>query len=409
MWKNRCLARVASGEAPAAIILLYEAGSPMMSSLLPASHCVPELSHGRYRLPTARRALLALLVSLLSVTALGQTKPDKSPSYLFRIEHIRPDDDVCALVRGDGQFHYERNRGDKDTILEGDLPPAVLEQLIRIVSGDELFQLRQENIPQPLIVSRDFDELLLSVLRPGQWQNLRFPTPETRQPFENSLDPLMKWLDSVAKEKHHQLDEFAGRNNCQPPGEITLKTRPSKTPNETSSPSATDSPTGPALVPHYFFKSIENQSTANQVQRTCFLLHDSTHYHFERRSQQFGKHDVQSLIIEGSLDAPDAAKLKAMLDSPDWKDASYEEAPAGMPVRSGEIGFFFIPRGNRIQKLTFWHYVGPGKSVLTGASPVSENHSELLQAYENWLQFSVDTINAKPLSVTAGNDCAVEP
>jgi len=370
-----------------------------------ASGCPP-------RLRPARLGILLVILVIVVPVAFTQAPPPNvptPPSYLFRIEHIRPDDDVCALVRGDGQFHYERNRGDRDTILEGDLPPAVLEQLIRIVSDDELFQLRPANIPQPLIVSRDFDELLLSVLRPGQWQNLRFPTPETRQPFENSLDPLMKWLDSVAKEKHHQLDEFAGRNNCQPPGEITLKTRPSKTPNETSFPSATDSPTAPAPVPHYFFKSIENQSTANQVQRTCFLLHDSTHYHFERRSQQFGKHDVQSLTIEGSLDPRGAAKLKAMLDSPEWKDASYEEAPTGMPVRSGEIGFFFIPRGNKIQKLTFWHYVGPGKSVLTGASPVSENHSELLQAYENWLQFSVDTMNAKPLSVTAGNDCAVEP
>jgi hypothetical protein len=362
------------------------------------------------RKPTPLVRLLILVV-ISAVPAVGQaTYADahSSPSYLFRIEHIRSDDDVCALVRGDGQFHYERNRGDKATILEGDLPTAVLGQLIRIVSGDELFRLRQENIPQPLIVSRDFDELLLSVLRPGQWQNLRFQTPETRQPFENSLDPLMRWLDSVAREKHRQLEEFAGKNNCQPPGEITLKTRPGKTPADASGPSTpSSSPVPPPL--NYLLRSVENQSSDNLVERTCFLLYDTSRYHMEKSSQQYGKRDVRTLIIEGSLEPPDFKKLESMLDSTEWKDNVYQEPPTGMPVRSGTIAFFFIPRGDKVQKLTFWNFVGPGRSLRTNAPPVSANHPDLLQNYENWLQFSVDTINAKPLPVTATNDCTVQP
>jgi hypothetical protein len=356
-------------------------------------------------------ASLAVITFLLNgaVPALGETSKSESgePSYLFRIERIRPSEDVCALVRGDGQFHYERDRGDKDTIFEGSLARPVLEQLIHVVSADQLFHLRQENIPHPLIVSRDFDELLLSVLRPGQWQNLRFQTPETRQPFDAVLDPLMSWLDSLPKEKHHRVDEFAGRNNCRPAGQIALKTRPAKTGNENGT---TD--TGPAASPtvplNYVSKSLETKISNSVVERTCLLVYNSGTYHMEKRSQKVGKHEIESLIIEGLMDPGDFAKLKSLVDSTEWRNDVYKEPPTGMQVREGTIALLHVPRGSHVQKLTFWHYVGPGRSVTSGA-PVSENETQLLQKYDSWLQFSIDTVNTKPLPVSSGNDCAVQP
>ena len=359
-------------------------------------------------------AVLSILamIALISCArpALGQSAnapASSEPSYLFRIQHARPTEDVCALVRGDGQFHYERDRGDKETIWEGTLPAPVLEDLIRIVSSDELFHLHQENIPKPLIENRDFDLLLLSVLRPGEWQNLRFPTPETREPFATSLNPLLNWLESVPKEKHQQLSEFAGRNNCAPPGEVTLKTRPSKSSNAESSDST--APKSVAQPPQYVMKSVENIYHANQAERICFLVQNTGNYHMEKRSQRYGTHDVESQIIEGALDPPDFAKLKAMLNHPEWREDAYKDPPTGMQVREGSIAFFDIPRLGEVQKLTFWNFTGAGRSVRTGSAPISQNHPDLLQTYETWLQFSIDTINAKPLPLTAANDCAVQP
>jgi hypothetical protein len=381
--------------------LLFDAASCIFdSSSVPTPH----------RTAAVPSILAMIMFASFALPALGQAAnpvASSEPSYLFRIQHARPSEDVCALVRGDGQFHYERDRGDKDTIWEGTLPAAVLENLIRIVSSDELFHLRQENIPQPLMENRDFDLLLLSVLRPGEWQNLRFPTPETRQPFAASLNPLLAWLDSVPKEKHQQLSEFAGRNNCAPPGEVTLRTRPSKSSNAGSS-----NPIAPASIAHlpqYVLKSVENVYMANQAERTCFLVQDTGSYHMERRSQRYGTHDVESKVIEGALDPPDFAKLKAMLNKPDWKEDVYKEPPTGMQVREGSIAFFDIPRGSEVQKLTFWNFTGAGRSLRTGSAPISQNHPDLLQTYETWLQFSIDTINAKPLPLTAANDCAVQP
>jgi hypothetical protein len=66
---------------------------------------------------------------------------------------------------------------------------ADLQKLERLLGADELFQLTQEKIVMPMITV-DNDKLLLSVLRPGYWQNLTLPDSESRKPLQQSLVPL---------------------------------------------------------------------------------------------------------------------------------------------------------------------------------------------------------------------------
>jgi hypothetical protein len=144
------------------------------------------------------RSVLAFFTVLLGTVAVqavhAQTNSgsgSNATAYLFRMERMRRAEDVCVLVRGDGQYHLERLFADRTDIFEGSLPPAELQELLRILDSDELFQLRQEKIETPLI-SSDFDELLVGVLRPEHWQNLRFPAPESRKPYQPLLNPLLK-------------------------------------------------------------------------------------------------------------------------------------------------------------------------------------------------------------------------
>ena len=119
------------------------------------------------------------------------------------MERMRAAEDTCVLLRGDGQYQLERLFADRTDIFEGSIPPAELQELQHVLDSDELFHLKQEKISAPLI-HYDFDQLLVGVLRPGYWQNLRFPDSESRKAYRQSLDPLLKWLDFSSQGKPHQ-------------------------------------------------------------------------------------------------------------------------------------------------------------------------------------------------------------
>src|SRR5438128_6340041 len=87
----------------------------------------------------------------------------------------------------------------KLTFSKGVLALADLQKLERLLGADELFQLTQEKIVMPMITV-DNDKLLLSVLRPGYWQNLTLPDSESRKPFQQSVVPLVKWLEEMEKQ-----------------------------------------------------------------------------------------------------------------------------------------------------------------------------------------------------------------
>jgi hypothetical protein len=144
--------------------------------------------------------------------------------YLLRMERLLSDQDVCVLVRRDGQYHLERLNSSGIRVFEGMLPNAMLESLENLLTKDRLFQLQQSEIAAPL-TTRDQDKVFVSVLRPAHWQNLEFDSTESRKPYEEFLNPLLKWLDHLQKEKAKELTEESGRNNCLPSREIKLQTR----------------------------------------------------------------------------------------------------------------------------------------------------------------------------------------
>lgn len=147
------------------------------------------------------------------------------PSYLLRLVHAHTYENVCVLVRGDGQYHLERETAQKTEIFEGMLTPAEFQHVEHWLSQDELFDLTDEKIVRPESVAHDV-QLILSVHRPGYWQNLTFPIASSWESFHESVVPLVQWLEEIRKVKNRvKLREEEARNNCLPPPKLELKTR----------------------------------------------------------------------------------------------------------------------------------------------------------------------------------------
>ncbi len=228
---------------------------------------------------------------------------------------MRPAEDVCVLLRGDGQYHLERLFANRTDIFEGSMSSVELQELRHVLDSDELFQLKQEKINNPLI-NYEFDQLLVGVLRPGYRQNLRFPGPESRQPYRQSLDPLLKWLDSLHKEKHIQLSDEAGRNNCLPPQKIELKTRPAETaapPVASSTQGASHQVLGQSAAVAFILRIMADHFSDGRMEKSCLVIYPEGGYHREISVQRPGSVVVTTSIFEDSLGNPELLDLNSSL------------------------------------------------------------------------------------------------
>jgi hypothetical protein len=155
----------------------------------------------------------------------AQDDSSTPPAYLMRLVHAHTYENVCVLVRGDGQYHLERETAQKTDIFEGTLPLPELQRVEHLLSANELFELAEDKTLKPASAGASV-QVILSVHRPGRWQNLTFPTPASWESFHESVVPLVAWLEELRKAKNRtKLREEIARNNCLPPPKLELKTR----------------------------------------------------------------------------------------------------------------------------------------------------------------------------------------
>ena len=145
--------------------------------------------------------------------------------YLVRVQRATPGNTICVLLRHDGQFHLETSHGDRTKVLEGSLPSAELLKVQRMLDSDGLPRLSQDKPASPK-TTHVSEILQISIFRTDHWQNLVFIDDNGSQPVPRSLGPLVNWLGSLHTQPHRELNEDEGKNNCQSPKKIELKTRP---------------------------------------------------------------------------------------------------------------------------------------------------------------------------------------
>jgi hypothetical protein len=320
--------------------------------------------------------------------AAAQDAAPSGPAYLLRLERLRGLDDACILVRSDGPYHLEKDAGDKVDVYEGDLAADSLPQLERWVSADELFQLTQDKIVAP-IFSQGKDELVLAVDRPGYWQNLTFPAPQTWQPYQKSVAPLSQWFDEMLNAKHRQKRrEEAARNNCIPPREIKLATRPA-------------APKGIA-IPDFVVVLRDMQVQNDAGSKACSIVYPDGRYHREVKTQKMNSPTVTTAVYEGRESGDDLRDLKSILANPDLVAARGQTLPSGGMMTEGEIVTVILPENHKLRAILFWRYAPAG---LMGAHHFDESGMKELDPLEQWVKAKIDARNDPPVANGTLNDC----
>ena len=310
-----------------------------------------------------------VLLAFIAVSwASGQTTPSPYP-YLLRLDHYGLDAHACALLQNTGAFHLEIDHGDEVKVFEGTISGGQLSNIQHDLNTDELALLSQQQIEEPILRTRH-DKLQVTIFRGDGWQDLYFRSSDSQQPFKQSLQPLVHWLDGLHRVPHRELSEDAGRNNCLPPTVIALQRRgvvPSPEQDNakikmqvfSSSAPSIMKPQSPQLTAmdsrpvqtllHLFSQEIKS----GNARERCFIVAEDGKFRLEDRVQKAGK-PVNTEVALGQMGAQDVQHLRQILDDPQLTKIKHREPPGGRNVPVPILGNMlelFIARPSGDQRI----------------------------------------------------------
>ncbi len=324
--------------------------------------------------------------------------------YLLRMERLRSGQDVCVLVQRNGQYHLERLHPYGIRVFEGKLPNGALAALESLLMKDRLLRLQQSDIDVPLITG-DLDNLFVSVLRPDHWQNLEFSSAESRKPYEEFLNPLLKWLDDLQKEKAKELTEESGRNNCLPPKEIQLQTR--------SGDKISSMHTEASTVSHaYILRTLTRRFDSSRIENSCVIIRDTGVYHV-RRSQQLARKETKTTVLDGTFSAEAINSLRVLIDANQLRKWPAENPPLAR-LQAATVTNLSIPREDRVQQITVWRYVftpatrNLGSLRSSDLPGIDDHGTGLIRPLDEWMKKNLPMEREIPTSNPANPQCLPE-
>jgi hypothetical protein len=323
---------------------------------------------------------------------------DEASASLLRLERASHLQSVCVLLNANGQYHLERHTTQKVRVFEGSITSNELRDIIRIVSDDQLYDLEQKQIPD-LMMKADDEHLVLDIHRPGAWQQLLFPDSASREPFRETVGPLVQWLDRVNKRKMHELSEEAGRNNCLPPSKAEFAQRRPVVPSTTQpKESASNAPApAPAISPvqeTYTLQMYDNRLEGYRMEASCLLVSNSGKYHLVKQSRTYNK-DIDTVVLDGTIAPPEQVALRAILDAPEMVNAPEDKEKGEVIMTGGSyLTDLSIPRGAKTQKVPAWRAYRIINHTMTRS--VDEHGTMLLAPLRQWIQATINEKNAVP-------------
>jgi len=335
---------------------------------------------------SVRDVIVGALICLCAANSHGQGTAGGEVKYLLRIEHMLPTEDTCALVREDGQYHFERLLRDNVEIFEDSLSSSVLQSLRDATGVTDLKALSQEKIRQPL-TNLTMDALILSIYRDGTWQNLRFPSTESRAPYAEMLTPLVAWLDGLDKTHLALLSEESARNNCNPPAPLELKTR-------------NHQPSIPFVL-----RAIITRYDASHVDSSCVVVYPDGKYHFEHEIRRPRAADEEVNILGGNLSRQSFEELKAVLNDPVLSSRTKDKLQGNNVGVEGQVAALAIPREDRIQQLSLWKFLSGARSGAAGMPIVEDNGIKILKPLQRWIKVNVEDAGTAPQGPAVRNRC----
>ncbi len=296
--------------------------------------------------------LKLLLVALVPALASAQIQPKP---YLFRMEQTTLESHQCVLLQKTGFFHLEADSGDSTKVFEGTLSTEGLLRIQSDLQDPELRALSQEQIEEPLIRRSEF--LRLEVLRDDHWQELTFRSAESQDPYGNSLQPIVRWLNDLHKVPHKELSEDAGKNNCLPPGKIALKKRSEEAPSEpaltagkNSTPLGSSNSTAATTEPVPTLLQLSSLSVKSHVARqACVLIVANGFYRAEEQEQKEGSKKVETRITGGQFAPQEISQLQQILNEPAIAGIHHRKTSQMTLPMSGEMLNLQIYRPSSVQ------------------------------------------------------------
>lgn len=290
----------------------------------------------------------------------------------MRMERALPTEDTCVLVRGDGHYHVERLRAnEKVEIFEDVLSPSDFRTLEETLATSVLTGLSQDNIADPLI-NLHRDEVVLSTYRTGHWQSLRFPSADSRKPYEQTLHPLLEFLDSMKSTKHSLLREDSARNNCNPPVPLELRTRTTE------------------LAPNFVLRATMTRFNGHELDSSCVVVYPKGKYHYEQETQRIGSADAKVKVFEGHVGPEELGGLTGILDDPALKTRPNDSSAGVTMATEGEMAALTIPREGHVQQLDFRKYFSTLRSGSGGMPIIEDNGVKVLRPLQQWIKTNVE-------------------
>jgi hypothetical protein len=194
-----------------------------------------------------------------------------------------------------------------------------------------------------------------------------------------------------------------------PPGKIVLETRPpAKT--EREDPASLAAGKAPASAARLFvIRVLRNKITRHEIQRTCVIVYPGGSYRLELKSQAIGSSDVQMAVFEDLIPSAEISRLRQILGDPHLVERHYQELPQHIPLIEGDIVSLYAPRGDSIQRLSFWKYFAAIRIGAAGIPDVQDNGIKLFQPVSNWLKANVDSHKVPPLKGARPSNCVARP
>jgi len=102
-------------------------------------------------------------------------------------------------------------------------------------------------------------------------------------------------------------------------------------------------------------------------------------------------------------------ELKQFLDSAELQSRPFADPPSGLPVDELEVIFLFIPRGEHVQRLSFWKYFDARRIGSGGMPNITDNGTKLLKPLNRWLKANIEEKEGKnrlPRTDAIATNCA---
>ena len=345
-----------------------------------------------------------LVVVFAATSTLGQTPSGpQSPIFLVRMERLYNGEDVCILVNDEGSYHLERVFRAKSQVYVGSFNATSLKDLTALLNGEKLRNLSQQAIAAALN-SETLDHFWIAINREDALQNLSFANVASRNPYRESVDPLLTWLDSVEKDRPGATETGGTPTHCLPPKAnrlLILRAQPAAEERSGQLPIAPRSVLFQIVAEHY---------RGGDADRSCAVVYSDNRFRVEKSHQSLSS-SPRSKIYENSLQPNQMEDLKQILDAPDLKALEHRNLPQPYKLfHDADITQLTIPRPSGSQALAFSSYFNTsgGMSEAGGKSNLQYgvgNDNRVLKPLEKWIKANLEGGKNAPLANAVANGC----